>query len=101
MWQKSYLHSYLLNYDLSHFIVPENIHDDILVEAIEKQQKLFLYLPSKMVQNYEKFKNVMELAYGGVGGLHLNSTVIASEMDFEIPFSNENVRRVAKFLPFF
>ena len=72
--------------------MPEDIQDDIYIEAIEKQQKLILYLPSKMVQKYEKFKNVMELAYGGVGRLHLNSTVIASEMEFEIPFSKENVR---------
>ena len=78
-----------------------DIQDDILIEAIKKQQKLSLYLPSKTVKKYEKFKNVIELAYGGVGRLRLNSTVIASKMDFEIPFSNENVRRVAKFLPFF
>ena len=93
--------THLFNNDFSHFAVPEDIQDDILIEAIKKQQKLFLYLPSKTVKKYEKFKNVMELAYGGVGRLRLNSTVIASEMDFEIPFSNENVRRVAKFLPFF
>ena len=91
----------LFNNDFSHFAVPEDIQDDLLIEAIEKQQKLILYMPSKMVKKYEKFKNVMELAYGGVGLLRLNSTVVASEMDFEIPFSNENVRRVAKFLPFF
>ena len=72
--------------------MPEDVQDDILIEAIRKQQKLFLYLPSKTVKKYEKFKNVMELVYGGVGRLHLNSTVIASEMDYEIPFSNENVR---------
>ena len=82
----------LINNDFSHFAVPEDIQDDIYIEAIKKQQKLFLYLPSKTVKKYEKFKNVMELAYGGVGRLRPNSTVIASEMDFEIPFSNENVR---------
>ena len=74
------------------FAVPEEIQNDMVIEAIEKQQKLRLYLPSKMTKKYEKYKNIMELAYGGVGRFHINSTGIASEMDFEVPFAKENVR---------